>query len=125
MVPDSMVIFGAGYGFDPLAEATWLGDKSIFYWGDIDTHGFAILDQLRSHFPRAYSLLMDRDALLAHRSFWVQEETPTQRELVRLLPDEARLYDDLRHNRIGLALRLEQERVSFSRVQDALEVFDA
>lgn len=123
-VGDSMVIFGAGYGFEALAEATWLSDRAIHYWGDIDTHGFAILDQLRSHFPQAHSLLMDRDTLMAHRSLWVQEATPTRRELGRLHPDEARLYDDLRCNRIGPALRLEQERISFARVQAALAVFD-
>lgn len=122
MVPDSMVIFGAGYGFDALAEATWLRDKAIFYWGDIDTHGFAILDQLRSHFPRAKSLLMDRETLLAHLALCVEEDTPTQRDLARLLPDEARLYDDLRNDRIGHALRLEQERIGFAHVQSALAV---
>ncbi len=124
MVSNAMVIFGAGYGFEALAQATWLGDKAIFYWGDIDTHGFAILDQLRSPFPQALSLLMDRDTLMAHRSLWVQEDTPVQRELTRLYPDEAALYDDLRRNRIGPALRLEQERISFAMVQAALAEFD-
>jgi hypothetical protein len=123
-VPDSLVIFGAGYGFEPLAEARWLVNRDIFYWGDIDTHGFAILDQLRGHFPHARSLLMDRATLLAHRSLWGREETPTQRELIRLHVDEASLYDDLRGNRIGPALRLEQERIGFAWVQAALAVFD-
>jgi hypothetical protein len=122
-VPDSLVIFGAGYGFDPLTEANWLRERDIFYWGDLDTHGFAILDQLRGHFPQVRSLLMDRDTLMAHRSLWVQEDTQTQRELGRLHPDEASLYDDLRCNRIGPALRLEQERISFATVQAALAVF--
>ena len=122
MVPDSMVIFGAGYGFDALAEANWVRDKVIHYWGDIDTHGFAILDQLRSHFPQAKSLLMDRETLIAHRALCVEEDTPTQRDLTRLLPEEARLYDDLRYDRIGHSLRLEQERIGFGHVQSALAV---
>lgn len=65
-MPRAMVIFGAGYGFDNLAEARWLGMLEIHYWGDIDTHGFAILNQLRKYFPHAQSLLMDRETLLAH-----------------------------------------------------------
>jgi len=121
-VPDSLVIFGAGYGFDPLAEASWLKQRDIFYWGDIDSHGFAILDQLRGHFPHARSLLMDRATLLAHRPLWGREDTPTQRELSRLHADEAGLYDDLRHDRIGPAVRLEQERIGFAWVQAALTV---
>ena len=44
-VPGSLVVFGAGYGFDVLQGAAWLQRCEVFYWGDIDTHGFAILDQ--------------------------------------------------------------------------------
>ncbi len=47
-VPQSLVVFGAGYGFDALADARWLHACQVLYWGDIDTHGFAILDQLRA-----------------------------------------------------------------------------
>ena len=45
----SLVIFGAAYGFEMLGAAPWLQRRAIHYWGDIDTHGFAILDQLRAH----------------------------------------------------------------------------
>ena len=47
-VADSLVIFGAGYGFEMLDAARWLQERTLHYWGDIDTHGFAILDQLRA-----------------------------------------------------------------------------
>ncbi|MBZ0154921.1 MAG: hypothetical protein K8I29_01740 [Alphaproteobacteria bacterium] len=117
---DGLVIFGSGYGFEALAGASWLSDTTIYYWGDIDTHGFAILDQLRSRFPQARSLLMDRDTLMAHQSLWGREDAPTRRDLPRLLGDEALLYDDLRHDRIGTAVRLEQERISFGWIQTAL-----
>lgn len=119
--PKSLVIFGAGYGFDHLAEADWLHDLDIRYWGDIDTHGFAILDQLRAHFPRAASLLMDRQTLLAHRSAWSVETQAETRNLARLTDEECSLYDDLRHNRLGEGVRLEQERVGFERVRMALQ----
>lgn len=117
---DSMVIFGAGYGFEALAGAQWLHRRRLYYWGDIDTHGFAILDQLRAHFPHADSLLMDRDTLMAHTTQWGHEPQSTLRELPRLTTDEAALLDDLRSNRLGQAVRLEQERVGFGHVQQAL-----
>jgi hypothetical protein len=123
-LPDSLLIFGAGYGFESLAEARWLQEKEIYYWGDLDTHGFAILDQLRGSFPQARSLMMDRSTLLAHRSLWGRENTPTQRELSRLRPDEASLYDDLRQDRIAPALRLEQERIGYAWVQAALAGYE-
>ncbi len=119
-LPDSLVIFGAGYGFDALGQARWLHDKSIYYWGDIDTHGFAILDQLRAHFPEAGSLLMDHDTLIAHREHWIEEASPTNRTLSRLTPAETALYDDLRSNRLGNSVRLEQEKIGFQRLLDAL-----
>jgi hypothetical protein len=43
-VAGAMVVFGAGYGFDKLGIANWLGRCDVVYWGDIDTHGFAILN---------------------------------------------------------------------------------
>ena len=122
-LPDSLLIFGAGYGFEPLAEAGWIKTRDIFYWGDIDSHGFAILDQLRGYFPHAHSLLMDRATLLAHRPLWGREDAPTHRELHRLRPDEASLYDDMRFDRIAPALRLEQERIGFTWVETALAAF--
>jgi len=115
-----MVVFGAGYGFDPLGRARWLDDKEIVYWGDIDTHGFAILDQLRSRFPSTRSLLMDRETMLEHKAFWGREDRPTNRDLPRLRPGESSLYDDLRFNRLGADVRLEQERIGFRWVLEAL-----
>ena len=119
-LPSSLVIFGAGYGFEALAGAQWLHQRKLHYWGDIDTHGFAILDQLRAHFPHAHSLLMGRDTLMAHTTQWGHEPQPTLRELPRLTATEAALFDDLRNNRLGQAVRLEQERIGFGHVQSAL-----
>lgn len=119
-VADSLLIFGAGYGFDILAQAGWLGQCEVYYWGDIDTHGFAILDQLRAHLPHARSLLMDRATLLEFEAHWGVEERPTLRDLHRLDADERALYDELRDNRIRPNLRLEQERIGFGRVERTL-----
>lgn len=119
-VPDSLLIFGAGYGFEALAQAEWLARCQVFYWGDIDTHGFAILDQLRACLPHAHSLLMDHATLLAFESQWGNEEKQTDRMLSRLNTEESALYDDLRENKLGQNLRLEQERIGFGWVENAL-----
>ncbi len=121
----SLVIFGAGYGFEALADARWLHGCRLFYWGDIDTHGFAILDQLRDRFPQVQSLLMDRATLMAHPAQWGEEPQPQQRDLTGLTVDEAALLDDLRTHRLrphraGAGVRLEQERVGFEWVKAAL-----
>jgi len=109
----ALVVFGEGYGWEALARAEWLQRSPLHYWGDIDTHGFAILDQLRGHFPHATSLLMDRQTLLAHRAHWGEEPEPVRHDLPRLTPVEAAVYDELRFERLQPRLRLEQERVGF------------
>ncbi|MBF8271858.1 MAG: conserved hypothetical cytosolic protein [Magnetococcales bacterium] len=115
--PESMVIFGLGYALDQLREISWLGEKEIHYWGDIDTHGFAILDRLRAIFPEARSFLMDLDTLLANRDLWGREEKKcTADRLERLTDFERSVFDALRDDHYGEGVRLEQERISFSRV---------
>ncbi|ARM31312.1 DUF3322 domain-containing protein [Prosthecochloris sp. HL-130-GSB] len=120
-VKEAMVIFGAGYGFRNLAGIDWLHDRNILYWGDIDTHGFAILNQLREYLPHAESFLMDRDTLFAHRPLWGTENNPETATLTRLTAEERSLYDDLRNDKPANRLRLEQERIAFQALLDALE----
>jgi hypothetical protein len=117
---DSLIIFGKGYGFRALARAEWLSRCPIYYWGDIDTHGFAILDQLRSDLGKVQSFLMDRGTLMEFESQWGVEQKPTLRDLTRLNQEEQKLYDDLRDNRIRKNLRLEQERIGFHWVESTL-----
>lgn len=118
---NSLVIFKLGYGLDILKSAAWLAQKEIYYWGDIDTHGFAMLDQLRSFLPRARSLLMREDILLAHRNLWVKEDKPFTGQLTRLTEEEHRLFCLLQSDVWGQGVRLEQERISFDYVEEAVK----
>ena len=119
-VPQGMVIFGAGYGFENFGAVEWLRDRKIHYWGDIDTHGFAILNQLRGFFPHAASLLMDRPTLMEHRALWGVEPSPETGILTRLTDEESALYDQLRQNDLGFQIRLEQEKIGFELLVEAL-----
>ena len=119
-VAESIVIFGLGYGVELLGGVRWLFEKRIHYWGDIDTHGLAMLDRLRAFFPNADSLLMDRGTLDEHRVQWVEEAAQHVGQLARLTPPEAALYDDLGANRLGSRVRLEQERIGFHWLERAL-----
>lgn len=120
-VKQAIVIFGAGYGWEALAKSHWLKNCSIHYWGDIDTHGFGILNQLRAYFEHVDSFLMDRKTLDAHTLVWGSEEKPLLADLSRLTADERTLYDDLRDNRIRKGLRLEQEQIGFEWVIHRLQ----
>lgn len=120
-VRNALVIFGAGYGWEALARSQWLKNCLIHYWGDIDTHGFGILDQLRGHFDHVASFLMNRATLDAHAAVWGSESSPLRVDLHRLTPEERALYDDLRDNRIQVGLRLEQEHIGFHWLAYCLE----
>ena len=118
---EAIVVFGLGYGVELLHSASWMSGRHIYYWGDIDTHGFAMLDRLRGGFPNARSLLMNRETLMAHRSLWGREDAPCRAALSRLEQDERALFDDLVSNRLGENVRLEQERVSYAFLERSLK----
>lgn len=120
LVTRSIVIFGLGYGVDSLAQATWLASKELHYWGDIDTHGFAMLDRTRALFPRTASFLMDRETLMAHQALWTHEAAPYIEPLERLSREERSVYADLTGGRLGRGVRLEQERIAFRYVERAI-----
>jgi hypothetical protein len=113
-IPDSLVFMGQGYAVDVFGTIPWLRDLRCHYWGDLDTHGLAILDRLRGYLPQARSLLMDETTLLDHRDLWGREPKPLgPQELPRLAPAERKLYEDLVSNRWGTSVRLEQERIAW------------
>ena len=110
----SLVFMGQGYAVDVFGAIPWLLDPPCRYWGDLDTHGLAILDRLRGYLPQARSLLMDETTLLDHRDLWVREPKPLgAQDLPRLEEAEKRLYHGLVDNRWGTSVRLEQERIAW------------
>jgi hypothetical protein len=119
--PRTMVVFAQGYALGRLGEVPWFASRRLLYWGDIDTHGFTMLDRFREHFPQARSLLMDRETLLAHRSMWVTEDTQSTEALTRLDADEHLLFRELLRGTHGTRVRLEQERIGFRFVRGALD----
>lgn len=118
----SMVVFGGGYGIERLAQVEWVRGKHVVYWGDIDTHGFAILDRLRAWMPDVRSVLMDEATLQAHRHVWGREDVDKRflGDLQRLTGDERALFLQLRDDLVDERLRLEQERISYAWAVDAI-----
>ncbi len=119
--PDALLFLGAGYGVSRLLAVNWLADRPVTYWGDLDTHGFVMLDRLRARFPQVRSMLMDRATLLEHETHWGVEDSPVNVHLEHLSAEEAALYVDLVEDRYAVGLRLEQERIRFGRILTAVE----
>lgn len=120
-LPDTVALWGGGYAVGRLANLPWLADRDLIYWGDIDTHGFAILNRLRARFPHTRSVLMDEETLLSHRTQWVQEKDPADVDQPTLTAAESQLFRLLAADGLGTSIRLEQERIGFAWITDTLQ----
>ena len=114
-LPCTVAIFGSGDAAALLADAPWLVEARIFYWGDLDPRGYAILARLRKEYPATESVLMDTAALNAHRS-WTGSVATSTAKIDGLLPGEAAALEQLCLE----GLWLEQERVPFVAVVEIL-----
>jgi hypothetical protein len=115
----SMVIFALGYGIGSLSRADWIKSKRIVYWGDLDTHGFAILSHCRALFPQTVSILMDSATLTANRSLCVIEAATVKEMPTCLTESERATYAALSASE-GINLRLEQERIPYGQLETCL-----
>lgn len=123
---NAIVIFGLGYGIQVLKQTDWLKNCPIHYWGDIDTHGFAILSQLRSYFPKTRSLLMDQQTLLSCKALWgceAQHQGHKAEQLPYLTDEEQTLYQQLKQDKWAERVRLEQELIPMSILLKSLRKF--
>ena len=120
-VPGAVALMKLGHAVNLLRLLPWLRASRVVVWGDVDTHGFAILDHVRSVLPQTESMLMDRDTLLGHQALWVEEPKPyVGPHLERLSQTERVVFDGLAGNVWGVGVRLEQERLPWPLVLSAL-----
>jgi hypothetical protein len=117
----AIAIYGAGDAAALLAGVTWLNSCRLFYWGDLDAHGFETLSHLRIQFPHLASILMDEHTLKSHSAFVVKAAATRSKQKSGLTSAEQALYEELAERRI----LLEQERIpnvfSMPRLFQAIE----
>ena len=105
-VQDTIAVLGAGLNLGWLA-APWLQERSVAYWGDLDTWGLRMLATARHHLPHLHALLMDRATFSAHQHLAVAEPVHAPEPISGAqTPEEAALQAHLRAQDKG---RLEQE----------------
>lgn len=114
---DTIAIWsGGGYYVRYLAGIDWLDGKEIYYWGDIDTHGFHILNQARSYYKQVKSIMMDFETLNKFKEYSCIGSPTNNLQLDFLDKEELELYSYLKQNNI----RLEQEKISNSYANECL-----
>lgn len=107
-ISGAVAIHGSGYAAVRAADFPWVRVARVLYWGDLDSDGFAILDQVRAAGLEVASVLMGAATLEAYRDLWVPDPKPVTRALEHLDAGEAEALAALREH--GWP-RLEQERI--------------
>lgn len=116
-VPGRALLWGSGYAAVRAAQLPWLAGLPVWYWGDLDADGFAILAGVRTHLPQVTSVLMDTGAVRRWRHLATVDEHPDRRNLPCLTTDEGTALDLLAS--LG-NLRIEQERILLADAVEAL-----
>lgn len=105
-IDNSIVVWGHGFGVDVMRDVEWMKTKKIYYWGDLDAHGFQILSEIRTHFNQVESFLMDRATFDRFFEDDKGAETNVEKELC-LTKEENEMFKYLKENNY----RLEQEKI--------------
>lgn len=115
-------IMKLGNAVSALGTVPWLQGINAVYWGDIDTHGFAILDRARKALPQLRSVLMDEATTLRYQNLWGTEPAQTTNFVLEHLNEhELAVYGALKANTWGQKVRLEQERLPWERCLEVLK----
>jgi len=116
-LPSAIAIGGLGNAIVDLSCITWLADRRLWYWGDLDVEGFEILSRLRSRFPQVRSLLMDAATVERWKDQLAVSGTGRKPDPPVLLNDgELAAFELCSANN----LRIEQERIPQSAVVETV-----
>lgn len=119
-VPEDVpILMGLGFSVRLLSEVPWIREVPIFYFGDLDMHGMAILAAFRKTAPQLRSVLMDVASLEVFKQYSMTDPNLPNGSgpVIALNPEEAKLYDRLVAENI-----LEQERIPLEVFETALKV---
>jgi hypothetical protein len=116
--PNTLAIWGQGNAADLLQRIQWLSECDVFYWGDIDEHGFLILSRLRGKFPSIRSMMMDTATLEKFRNLTGAGEKAGKAP-INLTDGEREAYETVERE----TLRLEQEKIPQITVLNTLNMF--
>ncbi|NKC10773.1 MAG: hypothetical protein GKR94_00765 [Gammaproteobacteria bacterium] len=113
---DTTAVCGGGQNLQ-WTQASWLRQKEVAYWGDIDTWGFKLLSDARVNIAPLRSLMMDDNTLQRFKSRTVAEKSPYVQTPANLLAHESSTYSRL-FTENAEVLRLEQERLDADYIHD-------
>ena len=106
---DDLCLYSGGFSILSFKNNEYLKNSCLYYFGDLDEHGFAILSMFREKYNNVKSILMKMETLLFFKDFWIEGKTFTG-SLLNLTHDETITLKYIKENNI----RLEQEKIPIS-----------
>lgn len=118
-IRNALCIWGHGYTALMLKDCDALNTKELYYFGDLDEHGFDILSKFRSHFCNTKSFCMDKITLKTFTKFRVaSKKSPLVNVPENLNDSEKDVFAILQQDKSFN--RLEQERITNEYIQSEL-----
>jgi hypothetical protein len=119
-----IAIYCGGFGILILKNIPFLKSSPVYYFGDIDEHGFAILSKFRELYNDVKSICMDMDTIKEYESNLIEGESYPG-EIEMLVEDEIEALNYIRDHKInGCSSRIEQEKISQSFIEERLQRLD-
>ena len=119
-VQNSICIWGQGYKVNIL-NVGWFNTKKLFYFGDLDEHGFNILSTYRRYYPQIKSFCMDISVLNEYSQFIAEgkvlDNSKIPENLSTLEKECFMFLRDAKNKKNGL----EQERIHINYIKKKLQ----
>lgn len=119
---DSICIWGQGYKVNILNGIDWFKSKELYYFGDLDEHGFDILSTYRRCYPQIKSFCMDKNILEEYKLFLVEGKILESGRIPKNLTEAEKECFLILRSAKGGKNRLEQERVSVEYIKKQLSL---
>lgn len=119
---DSICIWGQGYKVNILNGIEWFKSKELYYFGDLDEHGFDILSTYRRCYPQIQSFCMDKNVLDEYEQFLVQGKKLENGRIPENLTEAENECFMILRSVTSEKNRLEQERVSVEYIKKQLSL---
>lgn len=122
-IQNSLCIWGHGFSSGGFNKYEWLKKYRLFYFGDLDEHGYQILSFFRYSFPNVKSFCMDMNTLNEFNNFRVKGESLKGGIPDNLTVEELKVFTELSNDKEHN--RLEQERISHQWIKNRILNIDS
>ncbi len=83
----ALVLFSKGHAVTQLSNIPFLERAKLIYWGDLDEHGFIMLNNFRKIYRHAKSMFMDKQTVEQHRNQMLKQPERYKTEALEFLSD--------------------------------------